>query len=128
MSAYPIRVLVVDDEASVRLSLAGYFEDRGWAALCAESAEEALETLAANTFDVAIVDIRLPGLDGNGLVLEAKKIQPTLKFLIYTGSTAYELPLSLRDLDIRCEDVLRKPLPDLGVMAEAVRRLVGRTA
>lgn len=117
-------ILVVDDESSVRLSLARYLEDREWRVISAASAEEALSTLTSCTIDVAIVDIRLPGLDGNGFIMEAKKIQPPLKFLIYTGSSSYELPASLKELDIKREDIFRKPLQDLDIIVKALCRLV----
>ncbi len=123
MSAPQIRVLVVDDESSVRISLAGYLEDRGFKVLSAGSAEEALEALATEPVDVAIVDIRLPRMDGNTLIPKAAEMQPSLKFLIYTGSAEYHLPPSLADIGIGVDEVFRKPLSDLRVMAEAIHRL-----
>ncbi len=123
MSSPLLRVLVVDDEFSVRVSLGGYLEDRGFEVLSAGSAEEALEALAIEPADVAIVDIRLPGMDGNALIPKAAEMQPSLKFLIYTGSAAYHLPRSLADIGIGSEDIFRKPLSDLDIIAKAVRRL-----
>lgn len=123
MSSPQFRVLVVDDEFSVRSSLVDYLEDRGFEVLSAGSAEEALETLATKPVDVAIVDIRLPGMDGNALIPKAAEMRPSLEFLIYTGSAGYHLPRSLADMGIGSEDIFRKPLSDLDVIAKAVRRL-----
>lgn len=123
MSSPQLRVLVVDDESSVRISLAGYLEDRGFKVLSAGSAEEALEALAIEPVDVAIVDIRLPGMDGNTLIPKAAEMRPSLKFLIYTGSAAYHLPPSLADIGIGVNEVFRKPLSDLRIMVEAIHRL-----
>jgi DNA-binding NtrC family response regulator len=122
MSSSAVRILVVDDELPVRMSLGGYFEDRGFAVLLAESAEEALDILARETVDLVIVDIRLPGMDGNALVLEAHQRQPSTSFLIYTGSTSYRLPENLKAIGVHEEDVFHKPLADMSVMAEATRR------
>ena len=76
MSASAVRVLVVDDESCIRNSLVNYLEDRGCKVVSAESAEEALETLRTEAVDVAIVDIRLPGMDGNGLIFAAHEMLP----------------------------------------------------
>lgn len=121
----PVQVLVVEDEAHIRTSLIQYLEDLGFRALSCESAEEALEILAGTPVDVAVVDIRLPKMDGNSLILRAHKIRPGTKFLIHTGSTGYKLPRSVEDLGVTREDIFNKPLPDLGVIAEAIRKKTG---
>ena len=125
MTPSQVRVLVVDDEMAIRVSLAGFLEDHGFQTLLAESAEEALEVLAAESVHVAIVDIRLPGMDGHTLIIEAHKLMPSLRFLIYTGSADYHLPQPLADIGLGAEHIFRKPLVDLGVLADAVLRLAG---
>ncbi len=122
MSVTPIRILVLDDESSVRESLGSYLEDRDFDVLLAESAEESLELLKRETVDCAIVDIRLPGIDGDDLILRAHGLQPSLKFLIHTGSTEYQLSESLIKIGIGDQDVFRKPLTDMSVIVEAVCR------
>ena len=124
MSASSIRVLVVDDEYLVRESMGCYLEDRGLDVLLAESAEESLDLLNRQSVDCAIVDIRLPGMDGNDLILHAHRLQPSLRFLIHTGSTAYQLSPSLTEIGIGDEDVFRKPLADMSVIVDAVHRCV----
>ena len=76
MSNASIRVLVVDDEEMILLNLAVFLEDDGFTVFSASSGEAALELLSRETVDVAIVDIRLPGMDGNTLILEAHKLYP----------------------------------------------------
>ena len=123
MSSSKTRVLIVDDERTVRLSLGGYLQDRGFSVTGAESGEEALERLAAESADVVIVDIRLPGMDGNALILKASEMFPSLKFLVFTGSTDYQPPQSLLDAGVGPQAVLRKPLLDMNTMLHAIRRL-----
>ncbi len=123
MSASAVRVLIVDDESSIRCSLVNYLEDRGCTVVSAESAEEAIEMLETEPVDVAIVDIRLPGMDGNGLILAAHEMLPSLKFIVYTGSVAYRLPPALAEIGAGTDYVFQKPLPDLKVLLEAVNRL-----
>jgi len=120
----PIRVLVVDDEASIRVSLGSYLEDRDFDVFLAESAEESLDLLKRESLDLIVVDIRLPEMDGNTLILQVHHIQPAVQFLIHTGSTNYQVPASLAEIGIRTEDVFVKPVPDMNTIADAIRRHV----
>ena len=118
----PIRVLVVDDEPHIRTSLMNYLEDTGFNTLSSESAEEALEILKSTPVDVVVVDIRLPKMDGNSLIIQMNQIRPGMQFLIFTGSAVYKLPRSVERLGVSPEDVFYKPISDLGVIAEAIHR------
>ena len=120
----PIRVLIVDDEYPIRVSLGGYLEDRGFEVFSAESAEETLDMLNRQDIDCVIVDLRLPGLDGTELILKAHRRRPSLQFLIHTGSADYRLPPSLLDLAIGQEDVFQKPVANMKVIVDAIQRLV----
>ena len=95
MSSTAIRVLVLDDEKSVRSNLRAFFEDEGFEALLCSSGEEALDLMSRFQVDVAVVDIRLPGMNGHEFMLKAHEVQPGLKFLVYTGSPDYDLPAAL---------------------------------
>ena len=57
-------VLIVDDESGIRESLSGVLEDEGYKASTAHSAEECLELLRKSHYDVVLLDIWLPGMDG----------------------------------------------------------------
>ena len=84
--------LVLDDDERVRISLETFFADEGFRTQSASSGEEALEVLKAYAADVVIVDIRLPGMDGDRFMREAHRLYPELKFLVHTGSADYCLP------------------------------------
>ncbi len=125
MNAAVPRVLVLDDEEMVRTNLRLFLEDEGFTVSTAASAEEALLVLRDNTFDVAVVDIRLPGMDGNAFVLEAHKLRPELKYVIHTGSTSYAVPVEVETVGVRREHAFLKPMADMTPMARAIRQLVG---
>ena len=118
-----IRVLVTDDEPSVRGSLEWFLSDYGFDVSVAESAESALKLLSAKQYDVAIVDLRLPGMSGDALILEAHRIAPDVRFLLYTGSMDYRLSEDLKRIGVTPEQVYTKPVPDLADIARAVERL-----
>jgi DNA-binding NtrC family response regulator len=120
------RVLVVDDEPSIRNSLVEFLEDCQFDVTEADSAESALELIARSSFHVALVDIRLPRLDGDSLILQAHEIRPTMSFIIHTGSVEYKLPEALRSLGINPDQVFLKPQMDLMVFKDAIDKLTSR--
>ena len=115
-------ILVVDDETPVRLSLAAYLEDEGFDVRTAESAEQALEILGTANGripNLAVVDLRLPGMDGAALILELARRHPGMKFLIHTGSTKFSL-----SEDLKSAEVFFKPVLDMGDMAVKIIRML----
>lgn len=119
-----IRVLVVDDDFPVLTSLCDFLEDEGFYVQSAASGEDALEILRQDQFDIGVVDIRLPGMDGNTLVMKAHEIYPGMKFVIYTGSSEYNLPGYLKELGISPENVFLKPLSDLEAIVNSIKQFI----
>jgi len=118
------RVLVVDDEPSVRKSLVGFLEDHDFDVMSASSAEEALELSLDHSYAVAVVDIRLPGMDGDALIRQMHRHSPDTRFLIYTGSVNYYISPELEGMGMQQEHVLRKPLADMSILIEHMHRLL----
>ncbi len=121
------RVLIVEDEASVRHSLAGFLEDFDFDITMAESSEDALEILAEKSFHVAIVDIRLPGMNGDAFILKANEILPAMRFIIYTGSTEYKLLDALKTVGLSKAHIFLKPQRDLSVFVKAIKDLLSES-
>ena len=119
-----IRVLVVDDEPSIRNSLVEFLEDCHFDVSAADSAESALDLIARITIDVALVDIRLPKLDGDSLILQAHQLRPRMRFLIHTGSVEYKLPEELKSFGVTQDHVFLKPQMDLSVFKDAICKLM----
>ncbi len=120
-----IKVLLVDDEPAILANLEAYFEDEGFAILKAESGEEAVVILVKESVDAAIVDMRLPGIDGNEVMRQALVGGAKCKFIIHTGSNEYRVPDDLVTLGVSMENVFLKPIKDMAILAQAVRTLVG---
>jgi CheY-like chemotaxis protein len=110
----------------ILINLVAFLEDEGFSVLSTKSGEEALELLASETVDIAIIDIRLPQMDGDTLIIKAHDLQPEMKFLVYTGSVNYTLPKTLMNLGISEEQVFKKPLDDIGVLVQAIHQLIDR--
>ena len=117
-----MRVLIVDDEYLIATSLQAFLEDEGIVAAAATSGEEAIEILRENNkYDVCIMDIRLPGMDGNSAMLSIHEICPEMRFIVHTGSVNYIVPDDLQGLRISVNHLFRKPLSDMTLVADAIR-------
>ena len=78
-----LRILLVDDDALIRDSLGMVFISRGCHFIACESAEEALQTLKSEGFDIIISDFKLPGIDGLAFLKSAAITSPqSIKILI----------------------------------------------
>lgn len=117
-------ILVIDDEAPVGLSLAAFLEDEGFTVRTAESAEEALEMAASRPPRLAVVDLRLPGMDGALLIREIANRHPGVKFLIHTGSTKFTLSEELKSLGLDESHVFFKPVLDLTRMVLKITQVL----
>ncbi len=114
-------VLVLDDEPNIRESLAEYLMDCGFFTLTAESAEKALELHLLDEVAVAVVDIRLGGMDGLEFIKRLHALRPAVRYLIHTGSTDFQLDQELRDIGLTELDVLFKPVLDMSVFETEIR-------
>jgi DNA-binding NtrC family response regulator len=81
------KILVVDDEASLRMTLAANLELEGFTVVEAESAEHALRIMASEHFDLLLSDIRMPGRSGIELVSELRKTGVDLPVVLMTAFT-----------------------------------------
>jgi len=81
----PSRLLVIDDDESVRLLLKDLLEEAGYAVRTAKSGEEALQLIRVATYDIIITDLRLSGMHGLEVVKEVKAIDPGIDVIVMTG-------------------------------------------
>jgi len=79
------RILIVEDEAIVRESLRDWFVESGYDVDIAEDGNEALAKMKGEEFDIIVLDLRLPRIDGLQVFEEAKKLKPQIKGVIVTA-------------------------------------------
>lgn len=118
-----IRVLVVDDEPAIRDSLSAFLEDYGFETVGCGSTEEARDCMCEKPFDVCVVDLRLPGLSGEDLILLASKRFPDQRYIIHTGNISYNLPEELKAVGMRPEHVFHKPVRVLTLLVKCIKEL-----
>jgi len=105
------KLLIVDDELSVRDSLGKWFREEGYEIGTAENASEALTRMAEAHWDVALVDIKMRGTDGIELQRRLHELDPDLSVIIMTGYASVETAVTA--LKNGAYDYVSKPLdPD----------------
>jgi DNA-binding NtrC family response regulator len=111
----PLRLLVVDDDEQLRRTLVRRFERQGMTVTAAASGEEALAEAGRKRFDVALLDLHLPGMDGVELLAQLKEQQPELEALLLTAHGSIET--AILAMKKGAYDYLTKPfhLPELEV-------------
>ncbi len=78
-------ILVVDDDFSIRETLKGVLEDKRYKVSTAEDGLTAIEMARKTHFDMVLIDVVMPGIDGFQTLGEIKKIDPETKAIIMTG-------------------------------------------
>jgi DNA-binding NtrC family response regulator len=105
------RILIVDDELVVRDSLGKWFLSEGYAARPVASAREALEAIQAGEWDLALLDIKMPGMDGMELQARLNDADPGLTVIMMTGYASVET--AVQALKRGAYDYITKPVdPD----------------
>jgi DNA-binding NtrC family response regulator len=102
------KLLIVDDELSVRDSLGKWFREEGYEIGTAENANDALTRLAEQRWDAALVDIKMHGTDGIELQRRMHEVDPELLVIIMTGYASVET--AVMALKNGAYDYVTKPL------------------
>jgi DNA-binding NtrC family response regulator len=102
------RVLVTEDDEIARVTLTEQLKDAGYDVEAFQTAEGALEALKAGAFDVAVSDVRLPGMDGVTFLEQARRISPQTLVILLTGfGTVGD---AVRAMRLGAADYLCKPV------------------
>ncbi len=119
-------ILIVDDENVVRDSLAKWFEEEGYSVDTATSAREALLKLPRQRWDLALVDIKMPGMDGLELHRKIREVDPNLIVIIMTGYASVET--AVQALKDGAYDYIMKPFDPDDLTHAVVKALDHRRA
>jgi DNA-binding response OmpR family regulator len=119
-------IMIIDDEERIRDLLVHFLEDFDeFAVSVAPSGERALEVLAARPAEVAVVDMRLPGMSGMEFIQAAAAGGLCRRFVLHTGSNELALTESLGRLGMTEEDIFYKPA-GADLILERIRELLSR--
>ena len=121
MTNNPARILVVDDEKLIRWSVGERLQRGGYEVLSAETGEEALEVLAAQSPDLILLDVRLPGIDGLETLQRALTQAPELAVLMMSAHSTVDI--AVEAMKHGAIDFLVKPFPFQALDAAVERAL-----
>ncbi len=110
MNSEPGRVLVVDDNKVSRLLLARGLEQQGHRVTFAENGRQALDLLHSQPFDVVLLDVIMPELDGEQVLAELTRAPDLRDIPVIMISASDELDSVVRCIELGAEDYLPKPL------------------
>jgi DNA-binding response OmpR family regulator len=121
----PERILIVDDEANIRLTLGAMLQRAGYEVVSAGGGEEAVEQLERLPFDLLLVDLKMPGMDGMQVVAAARQRQPDTSIIVLTGHGS--LDTAIEGIHQGVFDYLLKTVEPAQVIERVHAALVART-
>ena len=117
-------ILVVDDDENFQTMLLDLLETSGYMAQGAEDGETALALLREVTFDLLMVDLRMPGMGGIELIRQANSLQPHAPVIILTGYADKESFIEASSLGVTA--TIEKPIRDLRILESVVQLALSR--
>lgn len=119
MATAPGKIHIVDDDEAVRDSLLALLEAHGYAATAYPSAETFLATYRPAHVDCALVDVRMPGMDGLALLNRVRDLGLALPVIVVTGHG--DIPLAVQAMKAGAVDFIEKPYSNEAIL-DVVRR------
>src|SRR3954463_9060257 len=101
-------IMVVDDEAGVRSSLVGILGDEGYAVEAVESGEAALSALENRRYDLLLLDVWMPGMDGLEVLARVRTLDPEVPVVVISGHGSIET--AVKAVRMGAQDFVEKPL------------------
>lgn len=118
-----VRILVVDDQKTLRKNLAFYLKSQQFDVDTAESGEEALEKIRSTAYDVIVSDYKMREMNGYDLLKNVKKIQPTAAFIMVTAFG--NIPLAVEAIREGASDYIPKPF-EYSAILEKIKAILKR--
>lgn len=103
-----MNILIVDDEQNIRMTLRDILQDEGFQIFTASNGEKALKIIAKSIFDLVILDVKMPGMDGIEVFKKIHESRPELDVIIISGHG--DIETAVRAVKLGAYDFLEKPL------------------
>lgn len=112
-----MKILIVDDEINIRMTLKDILEDEGYETMMVGTGEKAVAIAKKERFDMVILDVKLPGIDGIETYKEIHKISPELDILMISGHS--DISTAVNAVKLGAYDFLEKPLSMIKILTAA---------
>jgi len=117
-----IDILIIDDESAIRLSIAAFLEDNNFRIATAENGKEGLKIFFKEKPKIVITDLRMPVIDGFGVLKQVVDFSPETPVIILTGQGT--MIDAIEAIKLGAWDFVTKPLLDLSVIKHAVNKAI----
>ena len=119
------KILIIEDEAAIRRVLSKILSEESddYVVTEAEDGLQGLEKIKSEDFDLVICDIKMPKMDGEEVLQEAKKIKPEIPFVMISGHG--DLETAVNTMRLGAFDYISKP-PDLNRLLNTVRNALDK--
>jgi len=114
----PAKILVVDDDENIRKTLSTILKNEGYLVDVAQSGSEAIKKTEASAYNVALIDIRLPDMEGIEILTKMKNAVPKTRKIIITGYPT--LKNAIAAVNKNADAYLMKPV-DIDKLLETIR-------
>jgi len=114
-------LLIIDDEISIRESLADLFEDKGYRVFTAENGHMGLDLFFRENVDVVITDLLMPVMDGLEVMRTIHKSDPDQPMIVISG--AGKKQDVIQALQMGAKDYISKPIIDLDIIVHVVKKV-----
>jgi DNA-binding NtrC family response regulator len=116
-------ILIVDDEEDFRITLVKRLQKRNMNVFGAESGSQALKMMNSMVFDVVVLDVKMPGMDGIETIREMKKKNPLTEVILLTGHASMES--GIEGMKLGAFDYIMKPV-NIDELLEKIRQAYER--
>jgi DNA-binding NtrC family response regulator len=114
-------IIVIDDELLIRDLLYDFFSEKDWGISVFDNGEKALEAFKGRRYDICLVDLKMPEIDGLSFVKKLKNILPTIPVVIMTAFPTVESAIDA--LRLKVDDYIVKPF-NINKLFKALNELV----
>lgn len=125
MNSKTSSVLIIDDDRDILMTMSAYLEDSGYIVYVAMDGEEGLKLFKQKKPDIVVTELRMPGLDGFGLLAALKAANPATEVIVVTGTAEPHASEEIKSLDAFC--CLYKPIHDLNDLVSAIEKALDKS-
>jgi len=115
-------ILIIDDEVSIRDSLASFFEDEDYLVFTASDGEKGLDIFFNEVIDIVITDLRMPKKDGIEVMKTIHTVRPDTPMIVVSGAGKKED--IIKALRMGAKDYITKPIGDLDMISHTVKQVL----
>lgn len=112
------RILIIDDDESIRKILSAILEDEGYAVETAENGREAIDKTNVKVYNLALIDVRLPDIEGVVLLGKLKETVPRMRKIIITGFPTVQN--AIEAVNNKADAYMLKPF-EIGKILETIK-------